>query len=55
VTPEEIILSCYKLAKYYGRDPDEFLAKPLSRVRRHLEWTIKLIEKENSESPDIDG
>ena len=43
-TLENVILDCYRLAKYYGRDPDEFLNKPISIVQRHLKWTGKLIE-----------
>jgi hypothetical protein len=41
---EQLILDCYRLAKYYGRDPDDFLSKPLSAIRRHMNWTAKLIE-----------
>jgi hypothetical protein len=38
------ILAAYRLAKFYGRGPDEFLAMPLSRITTHLRWTDKLIE-----------
>lgn len=55
MTAEEVILNCYRLAKYYNRDPDEFLSKPLSKVRRHMAWTSKLIEQQNSENPDDNG
>lgn len=39
---DDIILDCYRLAKYYSVDPDVWLAKPLSRVRRDMSWTAKL-------------
>jgi hypothetical protein len=42
---EELILDCYRLAKHYGRDPDEMLNKPLSVIARHLMWTSTLIER----------
>jgi hypothetical protein len=41
---ETLILDCYRLAKYYGIDPDHFLGKPLSTIQRHMKWTAKLIE-----------
>lgn len=43
---EDLILDCYRLAKYYSRDPEEFLNKPLSEVTRHLQWTSILIERQ---------
>ena len=39
---DEIILDCYRLAKFYGVEPDVWLVKPLSAIRRHMEWTAKL-------------
>lgn len=41
-----IILSAYKLAKYYSRPPTEFLAMRVSEVRRHLYWTNQMIEED---------
>ena len=40
--PEDIILSCYKLARYFHVDPDVFLAKPISELGRHMRWTNRL-------------
>lgn len=40
---DALILHCYRLAKYYSVDPDVFLAKPASMIRRHLVWTDRLI------------
>jgi hypothetical protein len=39
------VLDCYRLAKYYGRNPREFLTMPFSEVMRHVMWTVKLQEK----------
>lgn len=41
---DALILDCYQLAKFYAVDPDVFLSKPLSVVRRHMKWTAKLTE-----------
>lgn len=52
---EQLILDCYRLAKYYGRDPDDFLHKPLSTIQRHMKWTAKLIEAQRSQEDDDGG
>jgi hypothetical protein len=39
------VLDCYRLAKYYGRNPREFLDMPCSEVLRHVMWTVKLQQK----------
>ncbi len=49
---EQVVLDCYRLAKYYGRNPDEFLAKPLSAIQRHIYWTGKLIEAQVKQRED---
>jgi hypothetical protein len=49
---DEVILDCYRLAKYYSRDPDDFLSKPLSAIQRHMKWTSKLIEIQNPTEDD---
>jgi len=41
------VMACYRLAKFYGRHPNEFLSKPFSEVRRHMHWTNQLIEEMN--------
>jgi hypothetical protein len=46
---EEAILDCYRLAKYYGVDPDTMLQKPTSRIRWHMMWTTKLIDQQRAE------
>jgi hypothetical protein len=46
----ELILDCYRLAKFYSIDPNIFLAKPMSELHRHLMWTDRLIERMNIEA-----
>lgn len=55
---DDVILDCYRLAKYYGNDPDVWLAKPLSEVRLHLKWTgqlSKLLAEEAERARGDDG
>lgn len=47
---DELILDCYRLGKFYGVDPDIFLAKPLSIMFHHIGWTNRLIERMSVES-----
>jgi hypothetical protein len=49
---EGLILDCYRLAKYYGRPPDEFLSLPVSKINNHMMWTAKLIEASRAEAED---
>ena len=49
---EALILDCYRLAKYYGRPPDEFLGLPVSRIQNHMRWTSKLIELQQAQQED---
>jgi hypothetical protein len=42
---DDLILNCYRLAKYYNRHPDEFLSQPVSAILRHQFWTSKLLER----------
>lgn len=41
---DDLILDCYRLAKFYAVDPTIFLRQPLSQIRNHLKWTAKLLE-----------
>jgi len=45
VTSDDLVLSCYKLAKYYHVGPDAFLNKPLSELARMIKWTNLLVEQ----------
>jgi len=38
-------LDCYRLARFYSVEPDLWLAKPLSAIRRHMKWTSVLSQK----------
>ena len=54
--PEAVILSCYRLARFYQVDPRIFLNKSLSDLARDIMWTSKLsaeirAEQEAAESP----
>jgi hypothetical protein len=42
--PDQLVLRCYELAKFYHVDPNIFLEKPLSEIQRHLFWTHRLGE-----------
>jgi hypothetical protein len=41
--PGNLILSCYRLAKFYGQPPGHFLNQPVSAIQRHLHWTDTLL------------
>jgi hypothetical protein len=47
----EVILTAYRLAKYYSRPPGEFLAMPLMELERHAWWTDYLIETAEAKRP----
>jgi len=51
---EDVILDCYRLAKWYSVNPETFLSMPLSDVRRHMDRTIQLakIMKREAEVSD---
>jgi hypothetical protein len=51
---ENIILDCYRLARWYHQSPDVFLAMPLSDVRLHLIRTIQLSQIIRQEAQDSD-
>jgi hypothetical protein len=50
-----LILDCYRLARWYHQSPDVFLAMPLSDVRLHLIRTIELSNIMRREAADDDG
>ena len=54
VDDQEIILDCYRLARWYHQPPDHFLNMPLSDVRLHLIRTIELAKIMRSEAQDSD-
>ena len=36
------MLDCYRLARWYHQSPNVFLDMPLSEVREHMGWTLKI-------------
>ena len=55
---DDLVIDCYRLARFYSVEPDVWLAKPLSAIRRHMKWTAKLSEKlaeERRAQEDLDG
>jgi hypothetical protein len=49
---DDIILDCYRLARWYHQSPDVFLAMSLSDVRMHLIRTLQLARMMRSEASD---
>jgi hypothetical protein len=52
VKDDDAILDCYRLAKEYAIDPDIFLDKPLSTIRRHMSWTARLKELQRQQDDE---
>lgn len=56
ISPEEMVLGCYELAKFYQIDPRIFLEQPISDIARHKLWTEKLTQRiraaQEAEMPD---
>jgi hypothetical protein len=36
-------LNCYRLAKYYGCHPSQFLSLTFTEIERHMAWTDHLL------------
>ncbi|MBO0717632.1 MAG: hypothetical protein J2P55_09915 [Rhizobiales bacterium] len=51
----ELILHCYRLARFYGTDPNVFLDKPVSEVLRHIARTEELAERQALEASIDNG
>lgn len=52
----ELVLDCYRLARWYHQSPEIFLAMPLDEVQVHLRRTIDLAEiMQRQQSADNDG
>jgi len=49
---DEIILDCYRLARWYHVSPEVFLSMPLSDVRIHLERTATLDRRQQPMKDD---
>jgi len=49
--PDDLILNCYRLAKYYHVNPEVFMEMPIfSRLSMHVYYTAKLIEAQRKAS-----
>jgi hypothetical protein len=46
---ENLVLDCYRLAHYYHCNPLIFLDMPMSEMRKHLRYTIRMAELEREE------
>jgi hypothetical protein len=40
--PQELVLDCYRLARWYHQSPEHFLAMPLEDVALHRERTAQV-------------
>lgn len=50
---EDLVLDCYRLARFYHCDPTVFLSMPLfSEIQAHLRYTCRLAELMNSPAED---
>jgi hypothetical protein len=49
---DEIVLDCYRLARWYYQAPDVFLNMPLGEVQMHLRRTIELAKIMRREAED---
>jgi hypothetical protein len=54
---ENLILDCYRLARFYHTSPDAFLGMPLGDVQLHLYRTIQLtrIMQREAEAAEENG
>jgi hypothetical protein len=50
----DLVLDCYRLARWYHQSPDVFLNMPLDDVRMHLNHTLRLAELMRQKSTDED-
>jgi hypothetical protein len=52
----ELVLDCYRLARWYHQSPEVFLNLPLDEVETHMLRTIELAEiMRRTQSIDDDG
>jgi hypothetical protein len=52
---ENIVLDCYRLAKWYSCSPEVFLAMPLGEVQLHLYRTAQLSRMMRREAEESDA
>jgi hypothetical protein len=51
---EDFVLDCYRLADRYHQSPDVFLGMPITHIRQHIEFTLKLIEAQRKAAGEND-
>jgi hypothetical protein len=51
IAGDDLILNCYRLADRFKQNPDIFIDMPISRLRTHMRYTIKLIEAQEKARP----
>ena len=54
---KDLVLDCYRLARWYHQSPDVFLNMPIDDVHAHLRHTIELAElmRQQQAAADDDG
>lgn len=55
VSEENLILDCYRLARWYHVSPDVFLEMPLNDVHLHLYRTMQLMKLMRREAEAAEG
>jgi hypothetical protein len=55
VNEENLILDCYRLARWYHTSPEVFLTMPLNDVHLHMYRTIQLVKLMRREAEAEDG
>jgi len=55
--PDQAILDCYWLARWYHQSPEVFLAMPISRVLEHVARTHQIVQlrQQHDDTIDDDG
>jgi hypothetical protein len=46
---DAIVFDCYRLARWYQQSPDVFLDLPISKMRQHIFWSLKLAARMREE------
>jgi hypothetical protein len=41
---EDLVLDCYRLARWYHQSPEHFLGMPIDEVRMHMSRTLRLAD-----------
>jgi len=55
---EDLVLDCYRLARWYHQSPEAFLSMPIDEMRIHWHRTLRmreLMQRANQRADDNDG